>query len=378
MTRAVTFGMALSVALSGAGRAMAEPTFLSKQYTRCATCHYSPTGGGLLTPYGRSLSREELSTWGRSRPDSEPAEPGRGEEAFLAGVLGDALGPVQIGGDLRPSHLDFTFGDLGSSDRNFFMNADVMAAYQSDGWTLYGQAGRKLEAGRSTFDSYEHWVGYQATNGVGVRAGRFLPAYGIRYADHTAFNRELMRLTQYDQVYGVEVSLTTERLLAQVSLGPGRADSLIDDDGRAAFTTSGRVQVDLGPRTAVVASGMFRGESDLEPSSQAAGVALGFAPSARLTTWTGLDTIFQKRGTADRVHAFVHQTSVEAYRGLWLRFSPQLQWGDDLLDAVRRFVLGADFLPRTHWHVSVSYYRDRLQATGFLVETLLAQLHLYL
>src|SRR4029453_16918540 len=47
-----------------ASPAWAEPTFLAKQYTRCTACHYSPTGGGLLTPYGRLLSHRELSTTG--------------------------------------------------------------------------------------------------------------------------------------------------------------------------------------------------------------------------------------------------------------------------------------------------------------------------
>ena len=47
-----------------AASATAEPMFLSKQYTRCTACHYSPSGGGLLTPYGRLLSHRELSTTG--------------------------------------------------------------------------------------------------------------------------------------------------------------------------------------------------------------------------------------------------------------------------------------------------------------------------
>jgi hypothetical protein len=35
-----------------------------------------------------------------------------------------------------------------------------------------------------------------------------------------------------------------------------------------------------------------------------------------------------------------------------------------------------DLLPRTHWNVAVSYYRD--QAFGASTTTLLTQLHLYL
>lgn len=87
--------------------AEAEPEFLSKQYTRCSTCHFSPTGGGLLTPYGRSLSKNELSSTGRSAPGVAPGT--SREQEFLMGLLGDSLGPVSVGIDLRPSHLDVRF-----------------------------------------------------------------------------------------------------------------------------------------------------------------------------------------------------------------------------------------------------------------------------
>ncbi len=365
--------------LATVGSATAEPIYLSKQYTRCTTCHYSPTGGGLLTPYGRSLSKEELSTFGRSPAGTTPTDPGSGEEAFLNGLLGKALGPVQLGVDLRPSHLDFTFEGVGNSQRNFLMNADLLGAYQRGAWTFYGQMGRKLEGDGGTLNSYEHWIGYQATNGLGVRVGRYLPAYGVRFADHTAFNRTLMGLTQYDQIYGAELSFTTDRTVLQLSAGPGRADSLIDAEGGSAPLFSGRFQVDLTTRTAVVFSGLFRGDSDREARSHAGGVAIGFAPTTRLTTWTGWDTRFQDHVVSDRTHVFLHQTSFEAYRGLWLRISPQIHWSDDSpLNTIRRLVLGVDFLPRTHWHVNLSYYHDRLAFTGVGTKTFLAQLHLYL
>ena len=86
--------------------AWAEPTFLAKQYTRCTACHYSPTGGGLLTPYGRLLSHRELATTGGSgeAPASGAVDDPHGEQAFLYGALGDALGPVQLGSScVRPN-----------------------------------------------------------------------------------------------------------------------------------------------------------------------------------------------------------------------------------------------------------------------------------
>jgi hypothetical protein len=370
----------LAVALLGmtARQAVAEPRFLSKQYTRCTTCHISPTGGGLLSAYGRSLSHRELSTTGEPMASHDDTmAPPPGEESFLWGALGDKLGDLQLGVDMRPSYLRYSF--LGqSSDRNLLMNADVLASYRVKDWVFYGQLGRELERDGFTLDSYEYWAGYQPAEGLGVRAGRFLPAYGIRFADHTSYNRSFLGLAQYDQIYGVEVSHSRGRYLTRVSLGPGRAESLIDDDGRSAFTATGRLQVDLGSRASLAASGLFRNESDVEPRLGSAGIALGFAPNARLTTWTQVDGQFRE-GATETSYVIVNETAVELYRGIWVTFSPQARVGGgaavpDLL----RFGVGTVILPRTHFNVNVSYYNDRNRTSDITSHIFLAQFHLYL
>jgi hypothetical protein len=128
--RGAAVALAALSLLSVVSRAAAEPIFLSRQYVRCTGCHFSPTGGGLLTPYGRSLSREELSTFGKS---SGSGSPGR-EHEFLFGAFGDALGSVSVGSDLWPAHLDVDAAGLRST-RNFLMNADVTVAFRRERWT---------------------------------------------------------------------------------------------------------------------------------------------------------------------------------------------------------------------------------------------------
>ena len=358
--------------------ASAEPIFLSKQYPRCTACHYSPSGGGLLTPYGRSLSREEISTFGRRGAAGAAAtEASRGEESFLFGAMGSE-GPLQLGLDIRPSHLDLDVPGRAVADRNFLMNLDLQAAWQWDRWTAYGSVGRKPTGG-GEFVSYEHWVAYQASAALSVRGGRFLPAYGVRFADHTSFTRAGLDLAQDDQVYAVEVGVATDRSLLQVAVGPGRADSLVDGDGTAAFTASGRFQVDLNPRTVVVGSVLYRGETDTGPRSTDTGLSFGYAPASWLATWTHVDLRLRRLAASDRSYIVANQTSVEAWRGIWLRVSPQVRWTDrDPRANVRRMVYGLDFYPRTHWHVNLSYYRDHHRFHDLRTRTFLAQLHLYL
>ena len=361
-----------------AGVASAEPMFLSRQYARCTSCHYSPTGGGLLTPYGRSLSGKELSTTGRtvapSNADSDDVA-GR-EEAFLFGVLGGALGPLQLGVDLRPAHLHVSYPG-GSAGQNLWMNADVLAAVQAGEWTFYGEVGRQ-PTGFGKIDSYEYWVAHQSSGGIGIRAGRFLPTYGVRFADHTAFNRRVLGFDVYDQVYGVEISRTSERNLLQVTVSPGRADSIINDDGSRAFMTSGRYEVDLSSGTSVVASGLFRNASSLQARQGAGGVALGIAPNTHVSIWTE-GNVLLVQGANGAAYTVVNETSVEAVRGVWLKFSPQLRTNPgNLSGGVIRGAFEVDVLPRTHWNVDGSYYVDRDRTNDFVTKTFLIQLHIYL
>lgn len=361
----------LSVACWGALPAAAEPTFLSKQYPRCTACHYSPSGGGLLTPYGRSLSREEISTFGRR----DAAAGDRAEEEFLFGAVGSDS-PLQLGLDLRPSQLRVEAGGRDLPDRNFLMNLDLQAAWRAGDWTAYGTAGRRPGGG---FVSYEHWIVRQVSDLVSVRGGRFLPAYGVRFADHTALSRRQLGLGEDDQVYGVELGLSSDRWLLQLASGPGRAESLLNDDGGAALTVSGRLQHDFGSRTVLVGSVLHRAASDRSPRSTATGVSFGYAPSAWLTTWTQADVRSQDPPGANRTMILTNQTSVEAWRGIWLRVSPQwYRVPDNPLAEIRRMVYGLDLYPRTHLHLNLSWYRDRFVFSDRLDRRLLLQLHLYL
>ncbi len=360
----------VSVAVSPAS---AEPAFLSKQYTRCTSCHISPTGGGLLSSYGRALSGGELSTAGNRQnvdPNNVTPDP---ESQFLWGALGKSLGPLQLGVELRPSHIRSSFSGF-TSTRNIWMNADLVAAVQANGWTVYGEAGRE-PAPEVKFGSYEHWVGYESQGGVGFRVGRFFPAYGVRFADHTSYNRANLGFDKYDQVYGLEFSRNTSGSLLQITLSPGLAKTFADEGRGRSFNAAARWQRDLGPTTTLVASGVYRAESEEAVKQGSAGVALGFVPTPRLTIWTQGDV----RGddVDGRSFVLVNETSFEAARGLWLKVSPQVLGESGVRPQVTRLALSAMFFPRTHINLGTTYYRDKPSGSE-PAHTWLLQLYLYL
>jgi hypothetical protein len=48
------------------------------------------------------------------------------------------------------------------------------------------------------------------------------------------------------------------------------------------------------------------------------------------------------------------------------------------ISGLRRIALSLDLLPRTHWNVDLSYYRDHSTPSGVESTIVLTQLHLYL
>lgn len=378
MTIRVWMATVVIALLLGAGSAGAEPRFLSKQYNRCSSCHISETGGGLLSSYGRSLSGQELST--TRRVTTQPATEGTvsGEEAFLYDAFGKALGPIQLGVSLRQAYLHYDTAGF-SDSRNLLMNLDLQGAYSGHGFTAYGELGRMPEIGSEDAKLYsrEHWVSYQSARGIGIKAGRYMPAYGVYFSDHTDLTRNDLGFDKYDQVYGVEVSHTAQRSLLQVSFSPGRAESIVNDDGGSSFNTTGRMQFDISPKVVAVGSALYRNGNSLEAKHGAMGGALGVAPSKRLTNWTQGDALIRSNqgGTS---FVFMNETSFEVYRGIWVRLAPQTRSTTDSFPGQVRWNIGADLLPRTHIHVNLDFYNDKTHGIDESIKTFLAQLHLYL
>ena len=78
-------------------------------------------------------------------------------------------------------------------------------------------------------------------------------------------------------------------------------------------------------------------------------------------------------------YTVVNETSLEAVRGVWLKFSPQLRTSrGDLSTGVIRAAFEVDVLPRTHFNVDGTYYVDRDRASALVTRTALIQFHVYL
>lgn len=203
----VSFGVVAVVSLFAllvaAGRAEAYPQFqFSSGTQRCAQCHFSPAGFGLLTAWGRDESADTISAYG-------------GDGGFLHGLV-PLPSFLALGGDFRYAGIENAVGGTRSPEAAAFpMQGELYAraALGSTGISLYvagGIRGVVRNANASTVDhltafvSREHYAMWKpSASGPYVRAGRFYAPYGLRLAEHIFFVRRYSGFNLYEETYNV-------------------------------------------------------------------------------------------------------------------------------------------------------------------------------
>jgi hypothetical protein len=191
-------------------------------YTSCTPCHQDPTGGGILTAYGRSVASLVLNT--RYGDQAEEADP-TGE--FLLGAV--SLPPeIMLGGDARMLWLANKYEDTAVRRYLFLMQADVQAAFHvgpllgsgSIGYAEDGAYSAALtRAPEKNLVSRVHWLGVSLDDRTGllVRAGRMHLPFGIRNVEHTLWARaETQTSVNEHQQHGVAVAWAPDRFRGEV------------------------------------------------------------------------------------------------------------------------------------------------------------------
>lgn len=184
----------------------------------CTSCHISPSGGGVLTQYGRELSREVLSYASREK-----------EAAFLYGAV---VPPdwLTLGGDVRVLGFyrdtpTFTQGQV------FPMQMDMEAAATYKNFIVVGTMGYQRPSRTSPnltdyFISRRHYVNYRPTGELSIRAGMFMPAFGINTPDHATVTKRGLGWNAGSETYNLETAWIGERFNLYATAILGRPDAL--------------------------------------------------------------------------------------------------------------------------------------------------------
>ena len=218
--------IAFAVLSLAASRADAYPWMIRHEYTGCAICHGDPTGGGVLTAYGRAQGDLLLRTrYGTPKPGEEAAEP-----SSTAGFLWGAFEPPEwllAGGSFRAATLVTKVPDQKVDVRFIQMQADLRAIIRPSFFRAGGAIGFVHEGGlaaavtsrdKDNVVAREYWAGVAFKDDEFlIRAGRMNLPFGIRNIDHTLWIRKDTRTDiNTGQQHGLSFAYNGESLRGEV------------------------------------------------------------------------------------------------------------------------------------------------------------------
>ena len=202
MDRRSVFSLILFLLLSlGPLWAQAYPDMIRHNYSSCTACHFSPAGGGLLNPYGRTISKEVLSTWGTEK-EAQP---------FYGVLEGSKLNSwLQVGGNIRALQLHHE-SDKVREGRTIPMQAGLEAAAQWGRWTVSFFFGKLNKDWKVEPEFIRYYTTYQWSDEWTLRLGRFTPIFGLNVPQHTLPTRGALGFGQNSERDSLEASWTGEK-----------------------------------------------------------------------------------------------------------------------------------------------------------------------
>ncbi|MBN2799027.1 MAG: hypothetical protein JXX28_07750 [Deltaproteobacteria bacterium] len=237
----------------------AYPFMVRAGTTNCADCHVDPSGGGVLTAYGR----DQGLAMGRGGDRAE-----LGAFAFGAVSLPEA---VMLQADSRTLLIPDP-----SNPRVLAMQDDLRGAIRTGHFVVSGSLGMVSEgAQKAQLTSQpagvnavarEYWAGYTPSSAVTVRAGRMNLPFGLRSEEHFLYAREVTATDTNDsQQAGVAVAYASWNLRGEVMGIAGNPQVSPDRyrerglSGNVAWAPSSKAEVGL--------SGLW-GHAQLDPSAR--------------------------------------------------------------------------------------------------------------
>jgi hypothetical protein len=201
--KVLLIGFASGLALLASTReAAAYPQFqFSSGTSRCGQCHYSPSGGTLITSWGRDESGDTISLGG---------------DGNLLHGLWSPPSWLALGGDVRLAALSNNVGGPESPEVAAFpMQFDLYGRVAYDAFSLNVTLGDRgvvrppdpSLSGRSSdfvarLVSREHYVMWRpSATGPYARVGRFAAPYGLRFVEHIYFVRRYTGYNLYEETY---------------------------------------------------------------------------------------------------------------------------------------------------------------------------------
>lgn len=339
------------------------PANIRHGYNSCQTCHVAPSGGGVVSKYGKMTSEAFMSSFSyenQSRP--------------LWGLY-DLPAWVDVGGDVRYVSLLRESGGQ-SQELNFAMQTDFeLALHLSDKFSFVTSGGTYGQ--QEVWQRRRYYALLKTPYNSKLRVGRFYPAYGILLDDHTKLHRRGLGFDQGGEKYNVELSfggkngeLFLTRILGADSYALAKRDGSIelktsDEEGSALRGTrfvSKHFQLGLS----------FLQTNSLIGKKQAIGAHAMWGQSKRLYHFLELNNLKLSTSKDDTSFVF-YRLGYVLFKGLHVKGEYQMQAQGDRETNIYGAALQWFPMP----HLELLYQYDFLQADSFDAVSNLFMLHYY-
>jgi hypothetical protein len=361
------FLVLLAILGNGPSPAWAFPEMVRHGYVNCTSCHVSPTGGGVLTAYGRELSGEILSTWKKD-----------GETKFAYFV--DSPKWLSLGGDFRsievyrntPTFLDARF---------ILMQTDLEAAVTYKTLTLDGSLGyTDMTASNAILDrliSRRYFINYRPTDELSFRFGKYLLSYGINTPDHVIATKRTLQLNdEGTETYNVEAAWLGEfiNIYGTAVLGRSSSPYLANETGGA---LNASVSIDTTYKAGV---SYFHGTSSTGNRDVFGpwGI-LGFTSKFFLLLELDFQNTFRSLPQGQLGLFNYMKLDYEFIQGLHGYLSQELSRADfNRVNTLgRSYGIGMQFFPRPHFEFNLSWQLQMLPGSTAFSDYAWAMLHFY-
>lgn len=397
--------------LSWSQPAHAYAWMIRHDYSACQTCHTDPSGGQLLTKYGRATADLVLRMhYGENDNDQDP------DTGVLWGAV-DLPDSLLLSGSFRNLYIiqpaeekAFTFVPVMQGDLYGQVRLGPMTFGGSIGIAKVPEGSLNARAAQVTTDqgdgmnmiAREYYVGANLGDKFLLRGGRLNLPFGVRVPEHTAWVREATRTDrESDQQVGLALAYTGEdfrgEIMAiagnyQTKLSPGGDYSDLSPDavrerGYSLYLEGiGAPRFAAGITSKVTYAKLDRLTLQEDSLRQAHGLTTRWAPFTQLSFLGEADALFRSYASAGYV-GFL-QADYEPIQGLHLMLTGEVvDTGLDVAQADEPPPVAAPGYgePRFGGWVSIDWFfwkqfefRTDLIAREDTPLTILGQFHFYL
>ncbi len=231
---------ALFLVLFASSLVYSYPKFAAYTGEKCQSCHVNPTGGGMRNPYGVKYSKDKLFFKFLEKQNKTTE------------INTQITKGISMGADMRMIFIDDQTGDGSPNFNTFFqMQGDLYVNAQVNKYiSLMIAPGLYIP---NTYGPNPLPIKYEIYGmisnlpaGLYLKAGRFIPNFGIKIPEHRAYNRNFNDLyTPYASDAGIEVGIAPSffTITAGLSNGSsktksGQTNNSFDFDNQKQFTTT--------------------------------------------------------------------------------------------------------------------------------------------